>query len=157
MTKSQELYRPSASNPACRAFTRYTHVTEDPSNISCSRDTWMGGGRISNGAEGQSQRFEISDRPDYVRHNEINCQSQFPPFYPHRMGAHPFARARERERKVCTRSNARDGNQATPLRNVNYKALGLPESSGPVTPVSTLLFPSVAVIFNEKKLIRDQS
>lgn len=77
----------------------------------------MGGGRISNGAEGQSQRFEISDRPDYVRHNEINCQSQFPsppPFYPHRMGAHPSAREDSRERgTIRTRSNTRDGNQAT--------------------------------------------
>lgn len=83
-----------ASNPACRAFTWYAHVAEDPSNISCSRDTWTGGGRISNGAEGQSRRFEISDHPDYVRHNEINCQSQFPPlpFYRHRVDAHPSAR-----------------------------------------------------------------
>jgi len=113
----------------------------------------MGGGRISNGAEGQSQRFEISDRPGYVRHNEINCQSQFPP------STHiGWVRIPPREREEG-RSNTRDGNRATPLRNVNYKALDLPESrQDPVTPVSALLsLARVAVIFNEKKLIHDQS
>lgn len=61
----------------------------------------MGGGRISNGAEGQSQRFEISDHPDYMRHNEINCQSQFLPssLLPTSDGCASLRERRERERR----------------------------------------------------------
>lgn len=105
----------------------------------------MGGGRISNGAEGQSQRFEISDRPDYVRHNEINCQSQFPspPPFTHIgwVRIPPPEKILEREgRSARGPTPETEIRPPSPLRNVNYKALGLPESrQGPVTPVPTLL------------------
>lgn len=60
----------------------------------------MGGGRVSSGAEGQSRRFEISDRPGYARHNEINCQSQFPPFSPRVLGWVRIPPREEKERDM---------------------------------------------------------
>lgn len=147
-----------ASNGKYRAFSGLRTaplMAPDPSStVSRPRIAPIVDGRVSIRAEGQSRRFEISDHPG---NDEINCQSQFhpPPTLPLPLGLYnPSSREEEppltrllpqqlAPRISCARCRPPPLPPLSyhPLASVNYKAQGLPETSGHrVTPVSSSFF-----------------
>lgn len=108
------------------------HVIEDPSNVSRSRYLDGFGFPTERKVNPDAPKFRTTPATTKLTVN-LNFLPLLCPSLPEpgRMGAHPFA---SKERGVPHAvPHQTPGNRAIPLRSVNYKALGLPESrQGPV-------------------------